>query len=405
MKELEELTLTKDQDKAFKDIKNWLEAKESFKTLSGYAGTGKTTLLNEVVNYMLETKPNAEVAVTATTNKAVKVLKQKVNKGSFMTIHSLLNIKPVRKKDKEIFEPIKYGDKNNIETYDLVIIDECSMISKKLLEIIKEQSHSTKILFSGDPAQLQPINEQLSRCFSFTPSVLTEIVRYGDVIAKKAKLIRDTDEFIPATDLLNPPTIIKTYPRNCSELFKGFRDNPEKVRLLCWTNKKVEWWNQYLREVDYGKEMKDLFVPGDIVIANEPVIEKVQHDSFISMLNSEEGVVKKAKERSDSWEIEIRTETGYKTKARVVKPNYRNKLSQKLKKLAKEKEWKAFWSVKEAFSDIRHCYAMTTHKSQGSTFEQVVIDSIDIDRNRETLNRNQLYYVAMTRASKKVIIT
>ena len=60
--------------------------------------------------------------------------------------------------------------------------------------------------------------------------------------------------------------------------------------------------------------------------------------------------------------------------------------------------------MKKAYHDIRHCYALTVHKSQGSGFGTVVLDWENIQQNRDLQNRNQLLYVAMTRAEKQVKI-
>lgn len=400
----ETFTYTEDQEKALEEILEWFKDKEAgdYKVLSGYAGTGKTTLLNGVVKKL---KKKHSVIVTATTNKAVKVLRDRVNASTFSTIHSLLNIKPKREGTKEIFEPAFHKD-SDIHIYDLVIIDECSMISKKLLGIIEEQKKTNqKILFCGDPAQLQPINEEKSECFSYEPSELVEIVRYGDAIAQKAKLVRDTQRFIPHQLLLSNETIELATSKTLKQ-FEDWRENPDRVRLLCWTNKKVEWWNRYLRKVDWGEKDMPTYQPGDIVIANSPC----ELGDAIIMLNSEEGKVIEVEEKSDAWECVVEKFSDEdRVPVRIVKDKYKETLKNRLNSLAQQartdkSKWRDYWSLRKSYHDVRHAYAITTHKSQGSTFENVVMDIKDINKNRETQNRNQLVYVAMTRASDKVYI-
>jgi hypothetical protein len=62
--------------------------------------------------------------------------------------------------------------------------------------------------------------------------------------------------------------------------------------------------------------------------------------------------------------------------------------------------WRDYFDFKEQYSWVKYSYAMTTHKSQGSTVENVYV--IERDLNRLSWNdeeRNKLKYVAFTRAS------
>ncbi len=401
--ENKKLDLTEEQEQAFEDFKEWLESDEPYKTLMGYAGTGKTTLLDYFVSYA-KSKKGKRTVVTATTNKAVKVLRDKIAHHTFMTIHSLLNIKPVKKGAKEVFEPVKF-DKEDIGKYDLIIIDECSMISKQLIDIINEQLgffSDLKVLFCGDPAQLQPINEEKSATFDYNPSELTKVVRHGDVIANKAKLVRETTELIPVRQLLKDPAINYITTTEAIEMFSDFRKDPDHVRALCWTNKRVHYWNRLFRESDMGKTPMP-FAKSDIIIANSPCVKETPFGDKILMHNSEEAEVLDVREEYDGYVLKAKTlETGAEVELRVIKDEYEETHKKDLRGYAAAKNWGAFWSEKKRYHDIRHCYSITTHKSQGSTFRNVIIDARDINRNRETENRNQLLYVAMTRAAENV---
>lgn len=390
--------LTKDQRKAYEGFKTFLSSKKKFKTLAGYAGTGKTFLLDYFVEYA-KTK-RFKTIVTATTNPAVAVLMGKVSDhDEFSTIHSLLNIKPVKKGSKEIFKPDKYGD-NDITEYDLVIIDECSMISMELLNIISEelQGASTKVLFVGDPAQLQPINEKVSHSFKYEPLKLFEIVRHGDIIANQAKLVRNNKEFIYHRNLFKTPDVSVIVYEHMMDLFKGFKENPRKVRMLTWTNDAVHYWNRIFRAVDWGFDPEVPFMEGDIVVANSPC---ENHDRII-MNNFEEGVVQSVDEYEHYYKINVHKNIGHDVYLRVIKDNYIEEWKQSLKTYAKNKDWGNFWYWSKFYHDIRHCYALTTHKAQGSSIENVIMDIYDMNQNYDIENKNQLLYVAMTRAEKFV---
>lgn len=394
--------LTQDQLTALEEILDWFmtDTYSMYKVLSGYAGTGKTTLLNEVVA-AIEQGKGKKVIVTATTNKAVKVLMDRVDAKNYSTIHSLLNIKPKQVGTKEIFERDNFNKSESMGSFNLVIVDECSMISQKLLQIIySENPGHTKVLFCGDPAQLQPINEDISECFEFDPSTLTEVVRHGDAIAQKAKLVRQSHTHVGLEELLTDPEIVTVGKKEVWELFKGFRQNPDRVRMLCWTNAQVDYWNTVLRLSDYGAPTDHPWSIGDIVIANQPCIDGKE----IIMMNSEEGEVVHIVEESSYYKLKIDVYGRDKATVRVVKPEYLPELKLQLEMFATAKLWKEYWKLKKHYHDIKHCYALTVHKSQGSTFQSVVMDWRNIHLNKELQNKNQLIYVAMTRAAEKVMI-
>lgn len=398
------MILTTDQQTALDNIKTWIDDPDSppYKTLMGYAGTGKTTLLDYVVQYASR-KAKLKTTVTAPTNKAVKVLREKVEHHEFSTIHAALSIRPKRIGTKEVFEPAQYGDMP-ITSFEFVVIDEASMVSIDLLRIIEDKRNAnTKVLFCGDPAQLQPVNETVSQCFNFNPETLHEVVRHGDVIANKAALVRNPKAYVSISELLSPPDIIHVQRQGTLDLFKNWRSNPDHARLLCWTNAAAIAWNKILRNHDWGRVIEEPFVEGDIVIANEPCLGMGKGNSkLILMMNSEEGEVLEVKEQFDGHELKVRREDGKIVLLRVVSAKYAETVNEMLEDYASRKYWRQFWELKEQFHDVRLAYAMTVHKSQGSTFQNVVVDFKDISSNYDRANKNQLLYVAMTRAAQTV---
>lgn len=407
--------LTDDQANAFEDIKEWIDEGEGeFYTLSGFAGTGKTVLIDYITDFATKGRVfdgKLETIVTATTNKAVKVLRQKVDHHNFSTVHSLLNIKPKRQGRYEIFEPINYN-KSDITQFDLVIIDECSMISEKLLDIIQNQIHQgfTKVLFVGDPAQLQPINETVSKCFDYPSSKLVKIVRHGDTIAQKSKALRSTAEPVDLYSLEEDPSIIRVTVNDLKKYFQGFRKNPDDYRMLCWRNDQVDMWNYKLRVFDYGYIPKADFNVGDIVIANEPC----EVANNVVMLNSEEGEVLEVEEAKDDlglkyYQLKVKRNFNEAVHLNVIDRKYERKLNKYLNGLADDARgnkslWRQFWAVRKFYHQIKHCYAMTTHKSQGSGFKNVILDVGDYNINRDIEERNQLAYVGITRAQERVCL-
>ena len=205
------INFTKDQLIAIKKIFNFLsDFNQRSYGLYGYAGTGKTTIIVEILSFLLKHKLIKSVAFTAPTNKAVTVIKSKFRnylkdiyminfpdrelpanfnfdeiidklyeigvKIDFITIHKLLKFE----KDVSLegdFTFVKNNEGSLIYNYEIVIIDECSMVSIDIAEHIfneirfKIQKDSDnfkttpKVIFLGDPAQLPPVGENLSVIF------------------------------------------------------------------------------------------------------------------------------------------------------------------------------------------------------------------------------------------------
>ncbi|NEP19333.1 MAG: ATP-binding domain-containing protein, partial [Leptolyngbya sp. SIO4C1] len=65
----------------------------------------------------------------------------------------------------------------------------------------------------------------------------------------------------------------------------------------------------------------------------------------------------------------------------------------------------AIWAFRQRFHDVNYAYSLTVHKSQGSTFQDVFVDLPNLMRNPKTVERNQLVYVAFTRAAKRLFVS
>lgn len=169
--------LSEQQNKGLSLIEEWLEdpSRQEFH-LGGYAGTGKTVTIAELSKRLDAKRMQHEIA--SFTGKAVSVLKKK-GLWQARTLHNLLykfSYDPYAKKYVMEKQPSLYGAK-------LVIVDEASMVSTSLYEDLKE--HGVKMLFVGDPAQLEPVgdNPNLVRNCDF---VFTEIHRQ----ANKSPILR-----------------------------------------------------------------------------------------------------------------------------------------------------------------------------------------------------------------------
>jgi ATP-dependent exoDNAse (exonuclease V) alpha subunit len=163
-----QIKLTEGQAIALDSVLKFL-ANRSDRTyaLFGYAGVGKTFLTKLIIEHCH--KKDLKVVLAAPTNKAAKVLSQTTGEEA-ITIAKMLGLRPKidQTTGKEIYTRDPDAKTINLENYDLVILDETSMIGSELMTLLSEQLtlFSAKFLFLGDPAQLPPVGEEKSPVFA-----------------------------------------------------------------------------------------------------------------------------------------------------------------------------------------------------------------------------------------------
>ena len=123
-------------------------AGEKYTVISGYAGTGKSTLVRFIIEAL--DVEESRVVYTSFTGKATEVLRKKGNKNA-MTLHKLLYDSIPRPAGGFFRKPKASLD------YDIVIADEISMIPKTLMDLLL--SHKVYVICLGDPFQLPPIDK------------------------------------------------------------------------------------------------------------------------------------------------------------------------------------------------------------------------------------------------------
>jgi len=427
-------SLKEDQSKAFDAIRKWYNnPSDNFFTLSGFAGTGKTYLVKEILRSIV----NKTVALSAPTHKALKVVERETGmKGT--TVHALHAIRPnvaleTFDIDNPGFEPM---GQDKFDQYDLIIMDECSMINSGLHTLNKRRAyeHNTKVLYLGDDHQLPPIKERLSPTFMVKNKYqLTEIVRQEDSNPMLAlfKLLRydvtngtstflqhiarnrsninaigegytcmNQDEFIPA--------ILKEFTSD------KFKKNSEHIRYGGWTREITKDWNRYLREQIIGTAT--VVSVGDLLTGHQTVV-----DEFFDpiLINSEDYVVRKCEKRvsedgfafyrvfADSISSKNKNGTNevyfnvvdhldpsyerFKRKLIVLYSNIWNADSGRPKLWKRYYEFKHMYftlntidipmnngSVKTVPNELDYGYGLTIHKLQGSTLTNIAVNLIDV---------------------------
>ena len=183
----------------------------------------------------------------------------------------------------------------------------------------------------------------------------------------------------------------------------AYQINPDQVRALAYTNRRVMQLNQKIRRAIYGPTALR-FVPGERLIALNPCLD----DEAIILPTSAECEVLEARRSRDGewpiWLLSVQTEDEEFRTLRVLHESGESELKLKLDLLAREKRWMEFWDFKQHFHVVDYAYSLTIHKSQGSTFQDVFVDLPSMNAYRNIIERNQLCYVAFTRAAKRLFI-
>ena len=130
-------------------LERW-KNKEKYTVISGYAGSGKSTLIKFIIAAM-GLYPN-EVRYVAYTGKAANVLKNKGCPGA-TTAHKLIYHAKLMPNGKYVFTPKKiYEMEREIK---VVVVDEVSMLPKRMWDLLCQ--YNFYIIACGDPEQLPPV--------------------------------------------------------------------------------------------------------------------------------------------------------------------------------------------------------------------------------------------------------
>ena len=433
--------------------------------IEGKAGTGKTTIAKEI----LKEFEDEQIYVAAVSHKAKGVIKNSFGEDTrgkkFFSIASLLGLKGINDNDTQttIFQTgIKVPLLDNPPA--LLVIDEASMITedvlKKIIDINSSLSRPFQMLFLGDIGQIQPIRDDQSEFYRTHKDLLNKksdifnskhksklvtrvrqgeanpILPYADYFWENSQ--KESPEFNPTQHIVRNNQITdkgsllfsNSEGEVLNSVIKAVKNAVEKgltnhVKIVTYhVNEKTEL-NQKIHEALFGKDSD--YSKGDMLILNSPYDLP---DVNATMENSSEIQIKGIQD-TDVDEFGVHTlyldtngtaytRTGNEQKDCVIQVVSRNDIglyNQKLQELAsqakrqtnkalKRQMWRDFWEYKGRYADVDFGYAITAHKSQGSTYDIVVVDEKDIMGTSATSNqeKSELIYTALTRPRKTAIV-
>lgn len=462
------ITYNKEQQSAIINAVSFLKTNTDptqYYVIEGKAGTGKTTIAKEI----LKEFEDEQIYVAAVSHKAKGVIKNSFGDDTrgkkFFSIASLLGLKGINDNDTQT---TKFQVGTKVPLLDnppaLLVIDEASMITedvlKKIIDINSSLSRPFQMLFLGDIGQIQPIRDEQSEFYRTHKDLLN---KKSDIFNSKhkSKLITrvrqgEANPILPYADYfwensqkenpeLNPTQHIvrnnqitdkgsllfsNSEAEVLNSVIKAVKNAVEKgltnhVKIVTYhVNEKTEL-NQKIHEALFGKDSD--YSKGDMLILNSPYDLP---DVNATMENSSEIQIKSIQD-TDVDEFGVHTlyletngtaytRTGNEQKDCVIQVVSRNDIglyNQKLQELAshakrqtnralKKQAWGDFWEYKGRYADVDFGYAITAHKSQGSTYDIVVVDEKDIMGTTATSNqeKSELIYTALTRPRKTAIV-
>jgi ATP-dependent exoDNAse (exonuclease V) alpha subunit len=432
-------------------------------TLAGYAGVGKTTVVAEVVHAL--SGIGVKTVVLAPTHKALAVLADKIGSAGVetMTLQAALALKLKELPDGRQ-ETEDTGEPGSMRDFDLAIIDEASMVSDGMFATALSKRGACRLLFVGDPAQLPPVDQpkgagaqhdvlQLSPAFGENVSLqwrLTEVVRQAQDnpiirLATAARLCIDNGREFTLQSMLKElrpgdDSYLAMQPGGVLEVARLVADAiqyGQDTRALALDNATVQAINANVHAMVYPRQ--GVYPAGAQLIAQDsfggwepdsvdtPVWKKVvvrnsalmrvkdcsesPHPSepyrpaFRLTLECEDGAQVACWVAADQqqWQADISAHFAEYRRLKLRESMTAGGEARALREQASEST-KAGWALKARYAPLRYAYAMTVHKSQGSTFDAVVLAWDSFQRSRDVQMRNRLAYVALTRTRRFAVV-
>ena len=396
--------------------------------LSGGPGVGKSFLMSHLVRTTMKDYANAcsmlnikeqydTLAFTATTNKAAEVLEQSLGI-PVQTIQSFLSLRVIEdhKTGKTRLEKTQAY---RVRHRHIVFIDECSMVDSSLYQIIMESFQDSKIIFVGDHFQMAPVGEPHSPVFlEVDPGnfiYLSQPVRNAGqpALVQLCAQLRETVETGVFRPIKEVPGVIEYLDDTSmlTMLHKHFKDPEPSARVLCYTNSRVEAFNEFIREEVRGLPAQ--FQVGDhlvvaqtytsgkdtINVEREAEILKIRDQDFdLNHVDATPGA-----KPIPYREAEIRIKPS-KASFTVRLATDKTLVAEAIKTYARRKDWSSYFELKNRYCDLRDKAACTVYKSQGSTYETVFIDIGNIGTSYDKEQVARMLFVAASRATTRVYL-
>ncbi|HCC07945.1 MAG TPA: ATP-dependent RecD-like DNA helicase [Clostridiales bacterium] len=373
--------------------------KNKVTVITGGPGTGKTTLINFVIDILHE--GNKVVVLTAPTGRAAKRMTEATGIDS-QTIHRLLEVKVIDE-DRE-YQKFQRCETNPIEA-DVVIVDEVSMLDIYIASsLLRAVMGGSKVIFVGDHNQLPPVGPG---------NFLKDLINSGAVpVVELKEIFRQSQD-----------SHIAIYARDVNE-----------GNHLCITEKSTDFFfvkrNTSDGVIQMMKELIEKRLPSHLGCETKDIqILTPMKKGYLGTENLnmvfQDVANPKDKDKKEKEFLKKKFRAG--DEVMQIKNNYKlewEKFGNEGKVIKGEGVFNGEQgeildinedgSVKILFDDnkiadysgmsmdeIELSYAMTIHKSQGSEYPVVIIPLLS---GPDVLFTRNLLYTAITRAKRMLVI-
>lgn len=372
-------------------------AGEKYTVISGYAGTGKSTLVKFIIDALDVDKD--KVAYATYTGKAAEVLRKKGNPNA-MTLHKLLYDSIPRQGGGFIRIPKKMLE------YKIIVVDEVSMVPKSMVDMLL--NHKVYVIFLGDPFQLPQIDKKETHTLLDKPHIfLDQVMRQAaeSEIIQLTMKIRNGEQI----DFMNGKEVIIA-PK--ASLVTGHLTWADII--ICATNASRISLNNQMREIlGYSGLPQD----GERMICLRNYWEDFSEDGSSSLVNGMTGIIKNPFE---SFRMAPRYVKMKNHKMDVIQSEFISDDGKTFNSVEMDKgmittgefslDWRetyALGQLKNKIGDIvprefTFGYAITCHKAQGSEWNKVLVieETFPFDKKEHA----RWLYTACTRAAEKLVL-
>lgn len=418
--------------------------------LTGYAGTGKTSLVSALTKAMAAL--NQSTVLLAPTGRAAKVMSHYSGTNAY-TIHKW--IYHTESKPDQVTD-IKFSLAFNKDKNTLFIIDEASMIDQYLLRDLIQfvyQGEGCKMLLLGDEAQLPPVgyeespalqlNELKSLGLTVRYAQLTEVARQAQdsgILSNATKVRQFVEHPSEAPgciiELVQSAEDVGLLPGNemVSEIERSYDEvGLEDTLIITRSNKRTNMYNQGVRAQLLWKE--DMLQTGDrIMVSRNNYFFTEQYDGLPFLANGDMlEVVRLRGERElygyhfvdaslrsldYEWEVDVvlwldTLLTDTPEKNYELQRDLYTKIAEDYPEIHTKKEMREKVAASPYYNalQVRYAYAVTCHKSQGGQWKRVFIDpgllaesTEDATANSSVKQNLRWLYTALTRATEKIYL-
>ncbi len=416
-----DVLLTKDQENAEKLIAEWyFNTADKVFVLSGYAGTGKTFLIDYVVRETLHLRAGEEAVFVSPTGKAAANLVKKGTPAG--TVHSLIYMRD--EADEEVDEQGRYIERlafKKRERIDdkirLIVVDEASMVNETVMNDLL--SFGVKCLFCGDGAQLSPV-EGDCKLLENPHYTLTEIVRQEmDNPIVMLSMMARTGQRIPYGNYADKVCVIGKNTLSAAERKRLFL---KADQIICGSNKTRAALNKEIRGYKGIPAEHVLPVEGEKVICTLNDWEKALDEAqTFYLVNGIIGVANNIQSSIVSYadglgvmdftadfmgeSVRVPFDMGIFLDGRYYHRYGDKAVTLKNGVVVHEDNHRELRKqeaiLEEPICRFEFAYAITCHKSQGSEFDFVIV----FDESRAFGEEQYRWlYTAITRAKEKLLI-